>query len=167
MNPIQKQWLALGAAVMAAMLIYPPWVKITHIGPQVATQESAGYSWLSEPPKANTSNAYTSIRIDYALLVSQWAVTAFVIGAGLLFFKGSDKKSLAEFLSSGGGSAKPDPPSNPPKPRPPPDSPSSKAQVSLAATLNQAEQVLRQAPPISEKPLPTDVGSRKHLGPRQ
>jgi len=30
MNPIQKQWLVVGAVVMSVMLICPPWTKITH-----------------------------------------------------------------------------------------------------------------------------------------
>ena len=38
--------------------------------------------------------------------------------------------------------------------------------MSLDATLNQAEKVLRHAPPISEKQLPTDVGSRNPSGAR-
>lgn len=145
MNPIQKQWLGLGAAVMAAMLIYPPWVKITHpaYGNPVQTdvQQSAGYSWLLEPPKPdNLEYYYTSIEIDYARLLTQWAVAAFVIGAGLLFFKDSDKKSLAEWWSSVGGSAKPAPPSNPPKPRPPPAPPVSRSVVPPAVGGSETKQ---------------------------
>ena len=107
MNPVQKELLVLGAAVMLAMTIYPPWVKIAHIvtpartgSPlQTETQETAGYSWLLEPPKANNEYLhYESVRIDYARLVTQWAVAVVVLGACLLFFKGSDKKSLAEWL---------------------------------------------------------------------
>jgi hypothetical protein len=172
MNPIQKEWLVIVAVLMLAMLIYPPWVKITNIVTpaayatplQTETQESAGYSWLLEPPKANNSPPfhYASIRIDYARLVTQWAVAAFVLGAGLLYFKGSDKKSLTEWWSSVNASAKPDSPPNPPN-TPPPDSPSSEKPKSIDATLNEVEKLLQAAPPISEMQAPKTAGSGKQI----
>ena len=64
MNLIQKQLLGLGAAVMLAMLIFPPWTKITHHVvmetdrnrsiAETETQEFAGYSLLFEPPKTHS-----------------------------------------------------------------------------------------------------------------
>lgn len=152
MNPIQKQWLGLGTAVMVAMLIYPPWVKITQIvtrAPyatplQTETQESAGYSWLLEPPRATNppahgyENFYASIRIDYTRLFTQWAVAAFVLGAGLFYFKGSEKKSLEEWWSSVNASANPDSASDPPKTTPP-------------------------VSPGSERKMPTAPGSEKQV----
>ena len=46
-------WCCL--AVMAAMLIYPPWLKGRHhpYGPYVAaSQRGAGYAWIWSPPRA-------------------------------------------------------------------------------------------------------------------
>lgn len=113
MNPIQKELLVYGAVVMLAMVAFPPWVRITqHVTPafdksavQTETQESAGYSWLFEPPKANNQpswgyGSYESVKIDFGRLVVQWATVAFVLGAALLYFKGSDKKSLQEWWST-------------------------------------------------------------------
>ena len=88
------------------------------------------------------------------------AVTFVVAG---LYFAAKGGPEVAGGRSSLTASTKSRPTSAPPKPTAP-DSPSSKAQVSLAATLNQAEEVLQQAAPISEKPLPTDVGSRSPPG---
>jgi TPR repeat protein len=91
---------------------------------QTETQESAGYSWLFEPPKANDHPAsfstgyagyYESVRIDFGRLVIQWLTVAFLTGVGLLYFKESDKKSLKGWLESL-TPAKPSPTSNPPKP---------------------------------------------------
>jgi hypothetical protein len=153
MNPIQKQLLGLGAAVMLAMLIFPPWTKITHHAVlgldrstmQTETQEFAGYSLLFDPPKTQTysyaspqtlvpGDYYESVQIDFDLFVLQWLTAAFLTAAGLLYFKGSDKTSLKEWWSSP-TAAKCQPTTNPP--------------------------VLRQAPPISETRVPTDVGSSK------
>ena len=289
---------------MVAMLIFPPWTRLTHqvvLGTdrnlmQTETQDSAGYSLLLEPPKARQltdpgfarpGDSYETVKIEFDRLLLQWLTVAFLTGAGLLYFKDSDKKSLAEwwsavrtasppkprpppappvsrsvvppaiggsetkhrtppnesspwrrarkqadkafgwvfflavasfylgnrgnqtdftpvgrilaagccgiifglggaavtfvvaglyFAAKGGpevaegwssltASAKSRPTSSPPKPTAP-DLPSSIAQMSLDATLNQAEKVLRHAPPISEKQLPTDVGSRNPSGAR-
>jgi TPR repeat protein len=146
MNPIQKQLLGLGAAVMLAMLIFPPWTKITHhvvleldqSTTQTETQEFAGYSFLFEPPLTRGLAAhqtmlvpgdyYESVEIDYDLFLLQWLTVAFLTGAGLLYFKGSDKKSLQEWWSSVITPAKLGPPSNPPQTTPP-DSPMSETQV--------------------------------------
>jgi TPR repeat protein len=119
MNPIQKQLLGWGAAVMLAMLIFPPWTKITHhvvrgldrSTMQTETQEFAGYSLLFDPPKTQTysyaspqtlvpGDYYESVQIDFDLFVLQWLTAAFLTAAGLLYFKGSDKTSLKEWWSS-------------------------------------------------------------------
>ena len=60
---------------------------------------------------------------------------------------------LERVKEKGGSSAQPRPASTPPKPTAP-DLPSSKAEMSLDATLNQADMVLRQAPPILETRVP-------------
>ena len=119
MNPIQKQLLGLGAAVMLAMLIFPPWTKITHHVvmetdrnrsiAETETQEFAGYSPLFEPPPARglanpqmliPGDYYETVGMDYPLFLLQWLTAAFLTGAGLLYFKGSDKKSLQEWWST-------------------------------------------------------------------
>lgn len=113
MNPIQKELLVYGVIVMVAMLAFPPWTRNTqHVSTapdlsavQTETQESAGYSWLFEPPKANNQPGYgygnyESVQIDFSRLFVQWLAAAFVTGAGLLYFKGSDKKSLQEWWST-------------------------------------------------------------------
>lgn len=150
MNPIQNQSLGLGAAVILAMLIFPPWTKITHHVvretdrnlsiAETETQESAGYSLLFKPPPTRglanpqmlvPGDSYEGVEIDFGRLVVQWLAAAFLTGVGLLYFKESDKKSLLEWwleLTP----TKPSPPSNPPKP-PPPDSPISKTQVATNA----------------------------------
>jgi hypothetical protein len=43
---------------------------------------------------------YESVQIDLPLFLLQWLAAAFLTGVGLLHFKGSDKKSLAEWWSS-------------------------------------------------------------------
>jgi hypothetical protein len=157
MNPIQKQLLGLGAAVMLAMLIFPPWTKITHhvvrgsdrSTMQTETQEFAGYSPLFEPPKTRNLPAYQpmlvpgdyyeSVEIDFGLFLLQWLTVAFLTTAGLLYFKGSDKKSLQEWRSSVITPAKPVPPSNPPKATPP-DSPNSETQVPTNVGANKASE---------------------------
>ena len=66
MNPIQKQWLGLGVAVMLIMLICPPWTRITRrvvMGTdgnlmQTESQDFAGYSLLFEPPQAFNENRF-------------------------------------------------------------------------------------------------------------
>lgn len=120
MNPIQNQWLGLGAAVMVAMLICPPWTRTTQrvvLGSdrnlmQTETQDFAGYSLLFEPPptrqlvhgapgyQAFPGDFHENVKIDFDRLLLQGLTVAFLTGAGLLFFKGSDKKSLAEWWSS-------------------------------------------------------------------
>lgn len=156
MNPIQKQLLVYGAAAMLAMVAFPPWTRITqHVTPaldksavQTETQESAGYSWLFEPPKTASQPGwgfgnYESVRIDFGRLVVQWLAAAFLTGAGLLYFKDSDKKSLAEWWSSVITPAKPVPPSIPPKAMPP-DSPNSGAQVPTDVGSNKASETTSQ-----------------------
>lgn len=119
MNPLQKQLLGLGIAVMLAMLIFPPWTEITHhivMGSdrnrstmQTETQEFAGYSFLFEPPQTRglaspqmllPGDYYESVEIDFGLFFLQWLTVAFLTAAGLLYFKGSDKKSLQEWWST-------------------------------------------------------------------
>jgi tetratricopeptide (TPR) repeat protein len=152
MNPIQKRLLGLGAAVMLAMLIFPPWSKITHRAVlginqstmQTETKEFAGYSPLFEPPKTRSldnplvlmpGQYYESVEIDFDLFLLQWLTAAFLTAAGSLYFKGSDKKSLQEWWASV---------ITPKTSRPATDSP-----------------VLRQAPPVSETQVPTNVASAK------
>ena len=108
MNPIQKQLLLLGVAVMVAMGIFPPWVRIhqnfapaAYATAQGETQEPAGYSFIGEPPLANQQDYYSrGHRNSYGRLLMQWAAAAFVTGAVLIYFKDSDKKSLKEWLNS-------------------------------------------------------------------
>ena len=144
---------------MLAMLIFPPWTKITHhvvlasdrnrSTMQTETQEFAGYSPLLEPPKTRSLPAYQtmlvpgdyyeSVQIDFGLFLLQWLTAAFLTAAGLLYFKGSDKKSLQEWWSSVITHAKPVPLSNPPKATPP-DPPISKTQVPADAGSNKASE---------------------------
>ena len=118
MNPIQKQWLGLGVAVILIMLIFPPWTRITRqvvLGTdnnlmQTESQDFAGYSLLFEPPEARQFVAgpgrafpgdfHECVKIDFDRLLLQWLTAAFLTGAGLLFFKDSDKKSLGEWWST-------------------------------------------------------------------
>ena len=120
MNPIQKQWLGLGVALVLVMFICPPWTRITQrvvLGSdrnlmQTETQDFAGYSLLFSPPQARQlvpgepapvtfpGDFHESVRIDFERLLVQWLTVAFLTGAGLLFFKGSDKNSLAEWRST-------------------------------------------------------------------
>jgi len=115
MNPIQKQLLVLGAALVLAMGVYPPWVRFTHyvfpsrvIATETQTEVPAGYSWIWEPPRADSSDSYhpQSVKLDWSRLFVQWVIAASVVGAALLWFKDSDKKSLqdwwASFSRSGG-----------------------------------------------------------------
>src|SRR5260370_6282143 len=109
MNPIQKQWLGLGVAVMLIMLICPPWTKSTHrvvLGAagrdrslmQTEAQEFDGYSRLWEPPQARQlaqaalnvavpGDYNETVRIDFERLLLQWLTVAFLTWAGLLYFK--------------------------------------------------------------------------------
>jgi TPR repeat protein len=113
---------------------------------QTETQEFAGYSPLFEPPKTRSLPAYQpmlvpgdyyeSVEIAFGLFLLQWLTAAFLTAAGLLYFKGSDKKSLQEWLSSVITPAKTGSSSNPPKATSP-------------------------DPPISKTQVPTDVGSNK------
>ena len=115
MNPVQKQLLGLGAAVMLAMLIFPPWTKITHhvvmetdrnrSVAETETQQFAGYSPLFEPPPTRglanpqvlvPGDSYESVQIDLARFLLQWVTAAFLTAAGLLLFKDSDN-ALADF----------------------------------------------------------------------
>ena len=93
---------------------------------------------------------------------SSFGLVPWVVSALTLF---SQYRMILERVKekAEGSSAQPRPTSTPPKPTAP-DAPGSKAQMSLDATLNQAEKVLRQAQPISEKQLPTDVSSRSPPG---
>jgi len=146
MNPVQKQLLGLGAAVMLAMLIFPPWTRISHhvvmetdrnrSVAETETQQFAGYSLLFDPPKTRSLNNpqillpgdyYESVQIDFDLFLLQWLTLAFVTATGLLYFKSSDKVSLQEWWSSL-ISAKSRPTTNPPKP-PPLDSINSEGQA--------------------------------------
>jgi len=61
-EPVQKQWLVVGAVVMSVMLICPPWTKITTVVlgtdrslMQTETQAFTRYSLLWEPPLARQS----------------------------------------------------------------------------------------------------------------
>ena len=116
---------------MLAMVAFPPWIKITqHVTPaidrsavQTETQESAGYAWLFEPPKATSKpdwrySSYESVKIDFGRLVVQWLAAAFLTATGLLYFKGSEKISLQEWWSSP-TAAKSQPTTNPPIPTTP------------------------------------------------
>ena len=126
MNPIQKQWLGLGVAVMVAMLIFPPWTRLTHqvvLGTnrnlmQTETQDSAGYSLLLEPPKARQltdpgfarpATLMRPLKLSSTCLLLQWLTVAFLTGAGLLYFKDSDKK----FWPNGGRQSGPPSPQTP------------------------------------------------------
>ncbi len=73
---------------------------------QTETQEFAGYAFLFEPPPAHQlanppfaapGEFYESVSIASDRLLIQWLSVAFVTAAGLLFLKGSDKKSLADY----------------------------------------------------------------------
>lgn len=126
----------MGAAVILVMLIFPPWTKITHHAvlaldrstTLTETQEFDGYSFLFEPPPARGLAAYQtmlmpgeyyeSVEIDFGLLFMQWLTAAFLTAAGLLYFKGADKKSLKEWWSSL-TAAKSRPATNPPNATPP------------------------------------------------
>ena len=135
MNPIQRQLFGPGVAVMLAMLICPPWAKITHrvvLGAagrnssvmQTETQEFAGYSLLWEPPQAQQlvqapnyavpGDYNETVKIDFDRLLLQWLTVVFLYGAGWLYFKDSDKESLREWWSTLQRSPKPRPPSDPP-----------------------------------------------------
>jgi len=111
MNPIQKQLLVLGVAVMVVMGVYPPWVRIRQnvtrmpyaTAAQAETQEPAGYAFIYEPPQANPSQYgqfYEGVRIDFGRLLIQWTSVILVLGAGLMYFKDSDKKSLKDWAKS-------------------------------------------------------------------
>jgi TPR repeat protein len=137
MNPIQKQWLGLGVAVMLIMLICPPWTKTTRQVVrgmdkngslmQTESQDFAGYSPIFDPPptrqlvqggapgyQAFPGDLHESVKIDFERLLLQWLTAAFLTGAGLLYFKDSDKKSLGESGAPLQALPKPLPPPTPP-----------------------------------------------------
>ena len=106
--------MLLGAGVVLAMGIYPPWVLVTHnvfpsrvVATETQTEVPAGYSWIWEPPKSDDSNVYRShsVKLDLSRLLVQWVVAAFAVGAGMLWFKGSEEKSLQDWFAGLGGGA--------------------------------------------------------------
>lgn len=134
MNSKQKQLLGLGAAVMVAMIIFPPWIKTTHrvvmatdrnrTIMQTDTQEFAGYSPLFDPPKIRKLDSpqflipgdyYESVEIDFGKLFLQWIIVAVLTTAGTVYFKGSNKKSLQELWAGSYAAEKTKPATAPPK----------------------------------------------------
>jgi hypothetical protein len=90
---------------MLAMGAIPPWARVTHnvfpsrvITTETQTEVPAGYFFIWEPPKPNSY--LQSITLDWSRLLVQWLAVAFLTAAGLLYFKGSDRKSLKEWWST-------------------------------------------------------------------
>ena len=155
--------------------------------PLVHTTPMSGFAGLIQPllrmvtPKYILLAVYAGKKYEYGKdkpiserLFKRWelatAIEQFLLGALPTDFV-ELWRPTEDLLEGAGGrpsltaSTKSRPTHAPPKPTVP-DPPSSKAQMSLDATLNEAEKMLRQAPPISEKQSPTDVGSRNPPGPR-
>src|SRR5258706_7959036 len=97
-------------AVAVVMGIFPPWIRIRHTATPIShasptemvSDEPAGYAPLCKPPEASFPQGWysESVRLDYSRLTIQFAILALVVGAGLVTFKDSDKRSLSEWLES-------------------------------------------------------------------
>lgn len=169
MNPIQKQatppnqmspWRRARNSAGTAFGIG----SVAGVAAGLQASRQAGYSFAGQMLFALFGALFMGLllaAVTFLVAALFYAVKGELKGA--VDFEAKGEPKAAEGWSSLTASAKSRPTSAPPKPTAL-DSPSSKAQMSLDATLNHVEKVLRQAPPISEKQLPTDVGSRSAPG---
>jgi hypothetical protein len=123
MNPIQKQCLGIGLGLIVAMLAFPPWTRKTQrvvmeisnrnlMLPMLQTEsiDFAGYSLLWQPPPLSypprpepiftMGDRSDSVSIAFDILVLEWLATAALTAVAVVYFKGSDKKSLADWWAS-------------------------------------------------------------------
>lgn len=83
MNKNQRIVLFAAAAIILAMLIYPPWAVSRDFR---AGRHSVGYRWITTPPRYEDA----FVRVEVELLVVQWA--GVLLLAGLAFFALKDDK---------------------------------------------------------------------------
>ena len=88
MNTKQKLCVWLGIGVFVLMGLFPPWVYRLD-AKDTRVEKSAGYSLLVSPPEAAPYPSWgwgedlTTVKIDVARLLIQWAMLVAVVG-GLL-----------------------------------------------------------------------------------
>lgn len=87
----QKMVLIAGAALIAAMALFPPWTY-TFQYQSTYSEEPAGYSFIASPPLPKSPRLTDGIKIDVARLSLQALGVLALMGIGFLLVSGGTRR---------------------------------------------------------------------------
>jgi hypothetical protein len=91
MNRKQQKALIIGGALLALMVLFPPWVQ-TFSYQSMRSEAAIGYSILFEPPKPKKDAPAYGVRVDSVRWTTQLLMTALLTGIAFVLLKDSKKE---------------------------------------------------------------------------